>query len=204
MKLILVRHGETDWNRDNRVQGHSDVELNETGREQARRLALKLKEEAVTAIYSSPLRRASDTASAIADHHRVQVQTEPDLAELDVGDMDGLTFEQMRSRYGDILREWAKDAGPVKMPNGECLQELQERAWTAIQRILQEHPQGTVIVVSHNFAILTIICRAINFNLSDFRRLALSVASMSVIDLTERGARLVLLNDTCHLKEAVA
>ena len=200
MKLILVRHGQTDWNRDNRVQGHTDIGLNERGKEQAKCLAAQLKEEAVTAIYSSSLRRARETASAIAEFHQVPVQVEPDLAELDVGEMDGLTFEQMRSRYGDILREWMRDAGPVKMPKGESLEELQERAWAAIQRILQKHPEGTVIVVSHNFAIVTIICRAIALALCDFRRLGLSVASISVLDFTEQGARLVLLNDTCHLE----
>lgn len=200
MKLILVRHGETDWNRDNRVQGHSDIGLNERGKEQARCLASQLKDETVTAIYSSPLRRAWETASTIAEFHQVPLQVEPDLAELDVGEMDGLTFEEMRSKYGDILREWVRDAGPVKMPNGESLEELQERAWTAIQRMLQRHAEGTVIVISHNFTINTIICRAIALALCDFRKLGLSVASISVLDLTERGgARLVLLNDTCHL-----
>ncbi len=199
MKLILVRHGETDWNRDNRVQGHSDIGLNERGKEQARCLAEHLKDESIIAIYSSPLRRAWETALAIAEFHQLPVQVEPDLAELDVGEMDGLTFEQMRSQYGDILREWMRDAGPVKMPNGESLEELQGRAWAAVQRILHKHPEGTVIVVSHNFAINTIICQAIGLALCDFRKLGLSVASTSMLDLTERGARLVLLNDTCHL-----
>ncbi len=199
MKLILVRHGETDWNRDNRVQGHSDVALNETGTEQARCLAQQLKGESVTAIYSSPLRRAWETALAIAEFHRLSVQAEPDLAELDVGEMDGLTFEQMRSKYGDILREWMRDAGPVKMPNGESLEELQGRAWPAVVRMLHRHPEGTVVAISHNFTINTIICQAIGLPLCDFRRLGLSVASISVLDLNERGARLTLLNDTCHL-----
>ena len=200
MKLILARHGETDWNRDNRIQGHSDIGLNERGKEQARCLASQLKEEIITAIYTSPLRRAWETALTIAEFHQLPVQVEPDLAELDVGEMDGLTFEQMRNKYGDILREWVRDAGPVKMPQGESLEELQGRAWAAIQRMLQKHPEGTVIVVSHNFAISTIICQAIGLALCDFRKLGLSVASISMLDLTERGgARLMLLNDTCHL-----
>ena len=89
VQVILVRHGETDWNKARRVQGgNSDTQLNQSGKEQAESLALRLKQEEVQAIYSSPLLRALDTAQAIARHHQVEVQIEPALKELNVGDLE--------------------------------------------------------------------------------------------------------------------
>lgn len=200
MKLILVRHGETAWNRDGVVQGRKDIELSELGRQQAELVALALKDEPIEGIYSSPLKRALETARAIARNHQAPLELDACLIELDAGELDGLTYQEMRSGYSEFLKEWARDAGPVKLPGGECLQELQDRAWPSIERIKAKHPKGTVVVVSHNFAILTIICKAIGLRLCDFRRLRLGVAGLTVIDFSERGAVLALLNDTCHLR----
>ena len=200
MKLILVRHGETAWNRDGVVQGRKDIELSELGRQQAELVALALKEEPIEAIYTSPLKRALDTAQAIARYHQAPLESDARLMELDAGELDGLTYQEMRSNYSEFLKEWARDAGPVKLPGGECLQELQDRAWPCIERLKDRYPKGTVVVVSHNFAILTIICKAMGMKLSDFRRLRLGVAGLTVIDFGERGAVLALLNDTCHLR----
>jgi probable phosphoglycerate mutase len=106
----------------------------------------------------------------------------------------------MIERYGDFLKEWIKNDPSLKMPGGESMAELQQRAWPVVERIVRDHPDGVVILVSHSFAILSIICRAIGLNLSHFRRLRLSVASISIINFGERGTSLVLFNDTCHLE----
>jgi broad specificity phosphatase PhoE len=200
MRLILVRHGETRWNQENRVLGHTEIELNEKGRKQAERLALTLKDETVAAIYSSPLRRARETAGEIARFHGLEVVTDDALKEVDAGELDGLTYQEMIERYGDFLKEWIKNDPSLKMPGGESMAELQQRAWPVVERIVRDHPDGVVILVSHSFAILSIICRAIGLNLSHFRRLRLSVASISIINFGERGTSLVLFNDTCHLE----
>lgn len=200
MRLILVRHGETRWNQENRVLGHTEIELNEKGRKQAERLALTLKDETLAAIYSSPLRRARETAGEIAHFHGLEVVTDDDLKEVDAGELDGLTYKEMIERYGDFLKEWIKNDPSLKMPGGESMAELQQRAWPVVERIVRDHPDGVVILVSHSFAILSIICRAIGLNLSHFRRLRLSVASISIINFGERGTSLVLFNDTCHLE----
>jgi broad specificity phosphatase PhoE len=92
------------------------------------------------------------------------------------------------------------DACSLAMPGGECLEDVQRRAWHGIEMILENHPQDTVIVVSHNFAIQCIICKALELDLSQFRRLRLSLASISVLDFGERGISLMLFNDTCHLQ----
>lgn len=200
MRLILVRHGQTEWNRESRILGHTDIELNEEGRKQVERLALALKEERVAAIYSSPLRRALETAQTIAGFHRLGVKSDDAFKEIDAGELDGLTYEEMGAHYGDFLKQWLKGASSLVMPGGESLEQLQHRAWQGVERMLQDHSQGVVIMVSHNCTILCIICKALGLDLSQFRRLRLNVASISILDFGGRGTLLMLFNDTCHLQ----
>jgi len=200
MRLILVRHGQTDWNVERRLQGSTDNELNKVGRRQAESLAGLLQNEPLVAICASPLKRAMETASVIAKPHGLPVQTDPGLMELDQGELEGLTHQGLQTNHADLLQRWTENPGPVRMPGGESLQELQDRAWSCIQRTVANRDQGSVVVVSHNLTILSIICKAIQLDLSCFRRLRQEPASISILDFSERGITLTSLNDTCHLK----
>lgn len=201
MKLILVRHGETDSNKTGLALGREDVPLNETGWRQAKLLAFALKDQPIAAIYTSPLRRAYDTAQAIAQAHGLTAQIEEGLMEMDVGEMEGLTFAEVRRRYGEFLRKWVgPEAGTVIMPGAvENLNQVQERAWGVVQRLMAKHTDETVVAVSHNFVILCILCRALGVALADFRSLRHNVAAMSTLDLRDNRSVLLCLNDTCHL-----
>jgi broad specificity phosphatase PhoE len=199
MKLILVRHGETRWNRENRVVGSADIGLNDEGRKQVKRLALVLKGERVDAIYSSPLSRAWETAQEIARFHDGQVKADDAFKEMDAGELDGLTYEEMRVRYGEFIKQWLRDPASLTMPGGESLAGVQERAWLAVERMREKHPDDAVMVVSHNFVILCIICKALGLDLGQFRRLRLNLASISILNIGQRGTSLILFNDTCHL-----
>lgn len=132
--LLLVRHGETDWNAERRYQGHADIPLNARGREQAQALAEQLAGEALDAIYSSDLSRARVTAQIVGDRLDVPVIADPDLREIDVGDVEGLTFEESRD-----LDAW----------QGEPKEHHAERMLGAIHRIAERHPDGRVLVVTH-------------------------------------------------------
>ncbi len=201
MRLILARHGETDSNRDRLALGREDVPLNERGRLQARALARALANQPVDAIYSSPLRRALDTARALAEALGLPVQTDDGLIEMDVGEMEGITFQEMRERYGDLLRRWfSEDAGDVSMPGGERLRDVQDRAWAALERLRRRHPEGTVLAVTHNFVILTLLCRALGLSLADFRRFRHELAAFTTLDVRDDRIVLTRLNDTCHLQ----
>ncbi|MBI4300111.1 MAG: histidine phosphatase family protein [Chloroflexi bacterium] len=199
MKLYLVRHGETTRNREGRTQGRDDEPLCEEGRAQAELLGQAFKDCKVAAIFSSPLLRAVDTASAIASHHRLDVNVEESLIEIDQGEMDGLTFTEMRSRFGDVLRQWAADSENVRLPGGESMGDVQRRAWAGVQGIRERHTNDSVLLVSHNFVILSIICRAIHLEVSNFRRFRLSPTGVSLLDLGEDDGMLLSFNDTCHL-----
>lgn len=200
MELILIRHGETVWNRERRTQGFTDVELTETGHIQAQMLAETLTCRKLDAIYSSPLKRALKTAEIIAEPHGLEICIQPGLRELNQGDVEGLTFQDLRTKYRDLLGEWLKNPAHLKMPNGESLQELQTRGWEAIEGIFQAHEEGAVVAVSHNLCIITILCKVLNIELDHFRHIRQNNAAINVIENTkERGIVLTLMNDTCHL-----
>lgn len=202
MRLILVRHAQTDSNRDRLALGRADPPLNETGRAQSAALAEALAAEPLDAICSSPLRRARATAEAIAGRHpALHVREEPDLIEMDVGETDGLGFAEIRELYPDFMRDWLSErVASVAMPGGESLQGVQDRAWRAVQRMIAECPDGSVLAVSHNFVILALLCRAMDMDLSSFRRLRQDVAAYSIVDLRESRTVVVRLNETCHLE----
>lgn len=136
-----MRHGETDWNLNRRLQGHADRPLNETGREQARGLAADLAEEPLEAVYSSDLSRASETARIVAEARGLAVTTLPELRERHFGSWEGLTDEEIHERF--------PEAADGVLGDGESRDELDRRVLAALDRIADEHPDGTVLVVSH-------------------------------------------------------
>jgi broad specificity phosphatase PhoE len=203
MRLILVRHGETESNRLGLALGRADVPLNERGRWQAERLALALASEPLVAVYSSPLARALETAQAIAEVHSLDVQVEAGLIEMDIGQAEGLTFSEMRERFPGLLEVWAGPEGPFQpLPGGERLVDVQQRAWDAVGRIAARHPGEVACAVTHNFVILTVLATVMKISLADFRRLRHAVGAISELDITPARARIVRLNDTCHLEDA--
>jgi broad specificity phosphatase PhoE len=137
MKMILVRHGETEWNKTGRVQGASDVGLSGTGKEQISRLALVLKEEKLDAIYASPLKRTRETALILGRFHEAEIRLESGLMEMNHGDFEGLFFQELREKHASFLKRWASDPSSVRMPNGETLAELQDRAWKTVTQIVE-------------------------------------------------------------------
>jgi broad specificity phosphatase PhoE len=147
--FILARHGETDWNRDGRFQGHADPPLNARGREQAHALADALAGEKIDAIYSSDLSRAHETAQIVADRLGLSVIVDPDLRERDVGQWAGLTLPEIEERFPDELRLFREEGRSV----GETREALSRRVVAATRRIAAAHPDGRVVVVTHGGAL---------------------------------------------------
>jgi broad specificity phosphatase PhoE len=199
MRLILVRHGETDWNRAGRFQGQTDEGLNEKGLKQAQEVAAALLPLRPIALYTSPLPRALETAQVISRLTALPVKTLEGLREAHLGELEGITGEELRTRYPDFFRRWREDPSSVTMPGGESLAQLQERAWGATLAIARAHSDGPAVVVTHNFAIRAILCRLLGLPLSQFRRLRVDLGSITVIELDGEGGQLITLNDRCHL-----
>lgn len=140
-EILLVRHGETDWNRENRVQGHADTSLNATGLEQARALAVVLATECLDVVYASDLLRARHTAEIIASVHGLEVVLDDGLREKNFGSWEGLTGTEIAERFPDAVRGGWGD--------GETSEQVAERAICTIERIRARHQSGCVLVVSH-------------------------------------------------------
>ena len=197
MQLILIRHGETLWNKEKRVQGTTDIELSETGIEQARKLAVSLKSMAIGAIHASPLKRAHQTAAIINRFHGRDIETHHELMEMDMGDFEGVSFKDLMARENEFLRRWIAEPASVRMPNGETLAELQNRAWRTIEEILRR--EENALVVSHNFTIASILCRLRNISLSEFRSTCVDNASKTLIRFQNGRAHIEVVNDCRHL-----
>ena len=199
-KFILVRHGETEWNRARRIQGSaSDTPLSEIGKHQAEALALRLKNEPLRAIYSSPLQRARDTALAIARHHQLEVTALASLKEIDAGELEGVLSADLRQRFDEFICRNDHEQEFIKLPGGESVGDVQKRAWETIKTIAGQHADGTVAVVTHYFVIMAIICKVLNLPLSQMIHLRLSTGTISSFTLDgSDSARLELFNDGCH------
>jgi len=206
LKLVLVRHGETCWNQERRVQGgDSDIELNDTGLEQARRLATFLKNENIIAILSSPLRRATATAEAIASCHQLPVEVDQGLRELRIGELEGISVSNLNTTFNQFLVQWWQNRRAMKLPNGESFVELQQRAWKAVERLLAKHKadsernEGTsVVIVSHYFVTLAIILKALNLSPEYFTKFKVDLGGVSRLEIQDYEASLVTFNDTSY------
>lgn len=201
MDLLLVRHGETDFNKEARVLGHTDCPLNRVGRSQARAAAAVLEKRQIDSVYASPLVRALETARDIAAVKGLEVETIDGLKEADAGDLDGLKVEEMHSKFPEFVKNWKEDIGNTHMPGGESLAQVQERAWKATTDLFARHPKGTVVAVTHNFTIICIVCKALNLPISYFRKFDLDLGSITSIKLNApEDIVLESLNERRHLE----
>jgi probable phosphoglycerate mutase len=202
----LVRHGETRWNEGKRIQGgDSDIELNETGLEQAGRLAAFLQSEPIATILCSPLQRAVSTAGIIANHHRLPIEIDERLRELKVGDLEGMSYSSLTTTFSQFLMQWWQDGGAVKLPNGESIVELQQRAWSAIENLLEkqkpaaaENRDTAAVVVSHYFVTLVIILKALDLPVNCFTKFRLDLGGVSILEFRDTGTRLLTFNNTSY------
>lgn len=157
--LCLVRHGQTNWNVEGRYQGQSDVPLNENGRDQARALARQLQECFFTAIYTSDLLRAKETAAILATSRGLSVMPDPRLREINQGEWEGQLVSVIKARYDDLWQQRSKNPANVRPPGGETVGEVACRVYGVLDEIAARHTTGQVLIVSHGLSLATAICR---------------------------------------------
>jgi broad specificity phosphatase PhoE len=177
-ELLLVRHGETDWNRDRRFQGHADEPLNDAGREQARALADELVGERIDVVYTSDLVRARETAEIVAARLGADVVVRSELREIDVGDWEGLTWPEIEERHPEGARAWHEHGHG--WTSGETYAQLGERIIAALRRIAADHPAQRVLVVGHGGTVRTTRAFIEGSSVADSRRRSPAVANCEV------------------------
>lgn len=194
MRLFLIRHGRTAWNAQGRFQGCRDIPLDETGRAQARAMALQASRIPFSAVWSSPLSRARETAAFLARSKGLDVKVHEDLKEIRHGKWEGLTADEVARRWPSLYRLWEESPQEVVMPGGESLADVQARALTAMKDV-SCCGADCVAVVSHDAVIKVLLCAWLGLSLSGFRRFDLANASITGVRLKGDHASLFLLGD---------
>ena len=200
--VILVRHGQTEWNRVERFRGRADVPLNQTGLDQAaatgRRIANGWKP---AAFYSSPLIRAIRTAEAAARHFDLPVIVYEGLADIDYGQWQGLTPEQARQKWPEDVAAWYDAPQEARIPGGESLEQLRKRAMLAVAALVSQHPGETIVLVGHTVINRIILLGLLGLGNERFWHVRQDTCAINVFEANQGDYVLVSLNDTCHLQD---
>jgi broad specificity phosphatase PhoE len=202
LRIYLVRHGETIWNRDGRLQGQTDMPLNEVGRQQADRLADRLSTEPVIAVWTSDLARARETAVIVAQRHGLEPHASALLRERFAGDWEGLTREEISARgEAPTLTANHQDTVYQGPPNAEPMEAVWDRLVAALAEMRGAYSEGTICVVGHGGSLRVLLCEVIGADIAAMRRIWLDNASLSLIEYDDAGRQWVrLVNDTSHLR----
>lgn len=197
--ILLIRHGQTDWNRLKRWQGHTDTPLNDLGRAESERLAQRLTAWPIEAIYSSDLSRAFETATILGAALNLDPQRDLSLRERNGGQFEGLTSEEMESRFGTLWQKVRKEGAAP--PDGESELQVASRIYQAYEQYKLRHKGQMIALVSHGGALKNLISVILGFPMGKKAPIGLlKNAALSVIRIDDFGQRLTLLNDHCHLE----
>ena len=197
-RIFLVRHGETDWNREGRFQGQMDIPLNRTGLEQARSVAEALKDVPLDRIVASPLSRAFETARTLAVRKGLSVDTEADFREISHGLWEGRTADEVDKEWAEMLYLWHSHPEAVEMPGGESLADVHKRTWNAFQR-LSERVEGSIVLVSHDAVLKVLLCAILGCPFGSFWRFQVANGSISLLEHNDNGWCIPLLGEASHL-----
>ncbi len=199
VRLIVVRHAESQWNPIGRYQGLLDPELTERGKKQAHVLAKELEKENISCVYTSPLRRTYQTAEIISERLGVPLHKDGKLIEIDHGKWSGLLVEEVRERYPDEFEIWLKEPHKAVFDGGESLKDVFERVKDFLSYVRENHQHETIAVVSHTVPIRCMYCAVLGIELSRFWSFGCDNASYSVVVMEEDRSIIQKLNITCHL-----
>lgn len=198
-EIILARHGGTEWNVQEIFRGRIDIKLNETGIKQAKLLAEYLGEVKIEAIYSSPLKRSLRTAEMIASYHKLEVETPLGLIDLDYGKWQGLPHQEVKDKYKKLYTEWINSPTHVKIPGGESLNDVRERAIGVVDEVIAKY-EGTVILVSHRVVNKVLICALLGLDNSHFWNIRQDTCGITTFTCENEQFILTEHNNISYLK----
>lgn len=198
-RFILVRHGETTWNREGRYQGQVDTPLSPFGLEQGKLAAQALKDVPLDVCYASPLSRSYETASMCAKLHDLPVIKDERLLEINHGEWEGLLAQEVGERYPELLQRWRTTVTDVQMPGGENIEDVRRRAMEALCEYAVKHAGQTVLVVAHDAVNKAVLCDMLGIDLSHFWQMKQDNTCINVFEYQDGAWRLVLMNSTLHL-----
>jgi probable phosphoglycerate mutase len=202
-RIILVRHGQTQWNvgsgAGERFRGRVDLPLDDTGLAQAHALAERLAELPIAAVYSSPLKRAVETARPTAQQLDLLIQLLPGIIDIDYGDWQGLSPGEVARVYPDLYQLWLEKPHRVRFPNGESLRRVRLRGMATLKEVAVRHEGWTVLLVAHQVVNKVLVCAMLGLDNSHFWRIRQDNGCINVFEHHHGIFTAVLVNDTCHL-----
>ncbi len=199
MELILIRHGETDFNRDRVFRGQMDVRLNATGIAMADATADALKDKVFEAIYSSPLKRSMVTAKRIAAPHEIEVRANFDFLDINYGVWQGLPESEVKMRWPSLYAKWQKRPGNIRYPGGESTKRCWKRVIGGLREIIFNHGTGTVVIVSHRVPIKFMTAYLLGRRRGYINKIRHDPCAISVFKVEDRKYTPIVLNDGRHL-----
>lgn len=197
--VFFIRHGQTEWNKALRYQGHSDIALTDEGLRQAELVAARLAHEPFSAIYSSDLSRARITAEMVAQKHGLSVETMPDFREVKFGKWEGLYYNQIHDGWPAEMDKFFLQPGQVMIPDGETFHEVKTRTDRALAKIKARHDGQCVAVVTHGGAIRTMLCSALGISLDLLWCFRQDNTAVNIVEYESKYNILRLVNDANHL-----
>jgi len=200
-EIILVRHGQTEWNTQLIFRGRNDIPLNERGYKQASALAGALKERNIDAIYTSPLRRAVETAQPVATLFDLEVVPVQGLIDINYGEWEGVSYHEIKKRYTDEYAQWEQRPELVRFPQGETLDAVKERSLDAFIDIARKNPARSVLIISHRVINKVLLCALLGLSTAHFWEIRQDTGCINVMEYSGEQFVLCVMNDTCHLKE---
>ena len=198
LHLMLVRHGETDWNVERRYQGQTNVPLSGLGRRQAELIAERLTAEKIDAVYASDLSRALETAQIIAGKSGLEVVPEPRLRELKFGILEGLTFDEAEAQYPEMIAAWLDDFNNTP-ERAETIKAFRARMVSLLDELKEKHDEQVVLLVGHGGSLSEILRVVLELSQEKRWYLELENVSLSEVLISEDYVSLKQVNDTCHL-----
>ncbi len=201
MKIIFVRHGETEWNKLARFQGSSDIELSEVGQEQARLVGKRFKDMKLSAIYSSPFKRAYATALAIKGERDMKIHKDRRFGEIDFGNWEGMPFQEVMKKYPEEFAVYRNRPHECVIPGEGSLDKARERACQALNEIIKNHKdsEDNIVIAAHGGIIRLMIFELLNIATEAFTRFPLHNTAVSVVEVCPERNLLISFNDISHL-----
>lgn len=201
-RVVFIRHGQTEWNINGKYQGQSDVPLSPVGIKQAEKLAADFPVAAINAVYASDLERAMVTAKKVAAKFNLEVQPEPAFRELSFGDWEGLTYQEIVSKWPEAMKNFLKHPDILKVPHGEIFLQVQERASQRLQELIAKHNDETIVITAHGAVLRTLLATAMHIPLQYLWSIRQFNTAVSIVTYNEDGSNTIeLLNSTAHLGE---
>ena len=203
-EIIFVRHGETEANRLNVFRGQLDVKLNENGYKQAEDVAKALSHRNISAVYSSPLQRALETAKIICKYHNQEVKISNGLNNINLGEWQGKSRDDLKKFHPEFWNKWVHDTENVEIPGGETLGQVKDRTVKTVKELIEENRGKTILIVSHRCALKVCLAGLLEIEGRYFWKFFLDNCSYSIVEYDDcKGFTLTLLNESCHISKKV-